>query len=49
VVNGAASLEELKTTWTLDDIERATAILNMKNAVESKIDKILKARIGKPT
>jgi ABC-type uncharacterized transport system substrate-binding protein len=49
VIEGAATLQELKTSWTLDDIERAIAVLNMKSAIEKKVDKIIKARIGKPT
>lgn len=43
ILEGICSLEELKTSWTLDDVLRATAILDMKQAIQ----KMAEARMEK--
>lgn len=35
VVNKIATLEELETTWSIDDVQRALALLNLRSDIES--------------
>jgi len=39
ILEGIATLEELETTWSLDDAQRAEAMLNLRKAVEDQIMK----------
>ncbi len=34
---GWATLEEIETTWSLDDVARANALMDMKDDVEAAI------------
>lgn len=36
VVNKVATLEELETTWSIDDVQRALALLNLKSDIEGE-------------
>lgn len=36
-----ATLEELKTSWTMDDVDRAIAVLNLKADIENEMTKSL--------
>jgi hypothetical protein len=47
ITEHVATLQELKTMWTFEDIQKALAVLNMKSSVQKAIDKILKARAPK--
>ena len=44
VLEKVATLEELKTSWTLDDVERAVAVLAFKASVEKDVEKIYTKR-----
>ena len=36
VVDGVCSLKELETCWSIDDVERANAILDMREYYQAK-------------
>ncbi len=36
VKNGMATLTELETTWSIDDVLRANAVLDMVNFIDKK-------------
>lgn len=42
---GYASLEELETTWSLDDVERALAVIQIR--AEAEADAMKRAAKGK--
>lgn len=46
-MDGAATLEELETTWSLDDLLRANAVLDFRAEVEAEAMKAAKAKGGK--
>lgn len=39
IIAGIATLEELETTWSLDDVERGNAALNAKEALQAELVK----------
>jgi hypothetical protein len=43
VLEGAATLNELETTWSLDDLLRANAVLDFRAEVEAEAIKKAKA------
>ena len=46
-MEGAATLEELETTWSLDDLLRANAVLDFRAEVEAEAIKTARAKGGK--
>jgi hypothetical protein len=36
VAGGYATLEELETTWTIDDVDRALGVMAMRAALEAR-------------
>jgi len=47
VLEGAATLHELETTWSLDDVYRANAALDFRAEAEAAAIRAAQARGGK--